>query len=108
MPETLKLVRDHVPEIIAADGGRPVTRVLGGDEFRRALLDKLVTDSAALASSTDGTAPDDLLARLADLMEVLRALADCQGATWAQVERLATSKRVHEGTFLNRLSLVDG
>lgn len=107
MPENPKLVRDNVPEIIAADGGSPVTRVLKTDEFRDALLGKLVAESARLADDIDGSPPPDLLDRLADLLEVLRALADCENATWAQVERLATSKRVHEGTFTDRISLVD-
>lgn len=107
LPENPTLVRDHVPEMLAADGGRPVTRVLGVDEFRHALMRRLVADAQTLAGSADGEPPDELLERLADLLEILRAVADCHGATWAQVERVATSKRVHEGTFADRLSLVE-
>ena len=36
-----KLVRDRIPEIIQAEGRRPVTRVLDEASYRQALLAKL-------------------------------------------------------------------
>ena len=39
-----KLVRDRIPEIVAAEGGQQNVRVLDDDEYARALLDKLVEE----------------------------------------------------------------
>jgi predicted house-cleaning noncanonical NTP pyrophosphatase (MazG superfamily) len=40
-----KLVRDQIPQIIAADGGRPVTRVLDQASYRAALRAKLLEEA---------------------------------------------------------------
>lgn len=98
-----KLVRDHVPEIIAEDGGKPEVRTLSSDDdFRAALLAKLEEESQELSALVEGRAQGDLLDELADVLEVLRAIADLQGTTWAQVERAATAKRYHAGGFTDR------
>lgn len=44
-----KLVRDKIPGIIGADGGQPATRTLGEQEYRAALLAKLVEDAREAA-----------------------------------------------------------
>jgi len=107
MPEP-RLVRDHVPELIAADGGKPQVRTLSADgEFREALLATLRGEVDELAATVSGHHEGDLLEELADVLEVLRALADCENATWAQVERAATSKRFHRGGFHDRVLLLD-
>ena len=36
-----KLVRDRIPEIIIADGKKPITRILDNDEYLRELDKKL-------------------------------------------------------------------
>jgi predicted house-cleaning noncanonical NTP pyrophosphatase (MazG superfamily) len=98
-----KLVRDHVPEILAEDGAGPEVRTLASDdEFREALLAKLAEESEELAALVSGRAQGDLLDEIADVLEVLRAIADLQGTTWAQVERAATAKRYHRGGFTDR------
>lgn len=43
-----KLVRDRIPQIIAAEGREFATEILDDAEFRQALLAKLVAEKLAL------------------------------------------------------------
>jgi predicted house-cleaning noncanonical NTP pyrophosphatase (MazG superfamily) len=73
-----KLVRDQIPDIIAAAGSRPSTRVLDHASYQGALRSKLVEEAQEAE-----LAPDEQLAsELADVLEVLRALAMAHGMTW--------------------------
>jgi len=96
-----KLVRDRIPELIEADGGHPVTRVLDAAGYRRALVNKLVEE----AGEAQDASADELPAELADVLEVLRALADDLGMTWEDLARVADRKRGQRGGFARRLFL---
>ena len=102
MTEFHKLVRDRVPERIRADGRTPVVRVLAEDELRTALLAKLVEEAAEAAAAE----PQDLPEELADVVEVVRALAHGAGLSLDDVLRLAEVKRAERGGFEERLFLV--
>ncbi|MGH8868557.1 MAG: nucleoside triphosphate pyrophosphohydrolase [Actinomycetes bacterium] len=107
MPDPM-LVRDNVPEILAADGSTPQVRVLESDEdFRTALIAKLTTETHGLTEMVAGRRQGDVLSDLAEVLEVLRAIADLEGATWAQVEHAATSTRFHRGSFHDRVAVID-
>ena len=67
-----KLVRDRIPEIIAAHGSVPHTRILEEGEYRTALEAKL--DEEAAEYHRDKT-PEEL----ADILEVVFALAAAHG-----------------------------
>ncbi|CAB1128314.1 conserved protein of unknown function [Candidatus Hydrogenisulfobacillus filiaventi] len=94
-----KLVRDRIPDIIAAAGGRCEVRELPPEEYRRALSDKLLEE--AQEYRTDGT-----LEELADVLEVLQALVRASGATWQELEDLRRTKAAARGGFDRRLWLV--
>ncbi|MNF04495.1 hypothetical protein D3C80_2040220 [compost metagenome] len=51
--------------------------------------------------------PKDSLAELADLLEVIRALAAVHGATWEQLEALREGKAAARGGFRERVYLMD-
>lgn len=85
MTEFSKLVRDRIPEIIKAEGRRPVVEVLADQDVRRALLAKLV-EGAAEVTQADG---DALLEELADVYEVVRSLAEDAGASMDEVAEQA-------------------
>ena len=70
-----KLVRDQIPDIIAAAGSRPSTRVLDHASYRGALRSKLLEEAREAEAATD----DQLASELADVLEVLRALATAHG-----------------------------
>ena len=95
-----KLVRDQIPRIIEAGGGQPVTRVLDQAGYLAALRAKLVGAEEAQA------APDrQLRSELADVLEVLRALAAAHGLSWEGVVAEATRKRSERGGFDQRIFL---
>lgn len=98
-----KLVRDGIPAIIAADGRWPIVRVLDDREYRRALIDKLGEETAELAAADD---PHAVLDEMADLLEVLRALAESTGRSIEDVADRADRKRSERGAFASRLLLV--
>jgi predicted house-cleaning noncanonical NTP pyrophosphatase (MazG superfamily) len=65
-----KLVRDLIPEIIAADGRQCATEIMNDEEFRQALLVKLVEEAEEVVDAEHG----DMVKEIADLYEVIDAL----------------------------------
>ena len=62
-----KLVRDRIPDIIAADGRRAKTRVLGEHEYVSELKRKLAEEVEEFQDSEDA-------GELADIIEVINIL----------------------------------
>ena len=98
-----KLVRDRIPEIIRADGRRPVVEVLPAERRRQGLLAKLVEEAAEAAEADE----DHLAEELADVLEVVRALAAEVGLAVEDVLALAERKRAERGGFERGLFLVE-
>ncbi|WP_062429749.1 nucleoside triphosphate pyrophosphohydrolase [Herbidospora daliensis] len=96
-----KLVRDNIPHFIRHNGGDPDVSVLEDDDYRRALHDKLAEEAAELAAASG----EEVAEELADLLEVLRAVAELHGHSWEHVERVAEAKRARRGGFSARLYL---
>jgi predicted house-cleaning noncanonical NTP pyrophosphatase (MazG superfamily) len=96
-----KLVRDRIPDIVRAEGRSAVTRVLNEQEYRHALVAKLVEE----ADEASRASPHELPAELADVFEVLRALVDASGMNWDELVRLADEKRERRGGFAGRIYL---
>ena len=102
MPDVYrKLVRDRIPEVIQAEGRRPVTRVLDEASYRQALLTKLVEEAQEASQASAG----DLPGELADVLEVLRALTVTAGLSWPQLLALAEDKRSQRGGFGRKIFL---
>ena len=96
-----KLVRDRIPEIIRAEGREPVTRVLTLNEYETELHAKLAEEAAELL-----VAPaDDRLEEMADVYEVLSAMAAHHGFTMRDVALTAADKLSARGGFGDRLWL---
>ncbi|NLG24593.1 MAG: nucleoside triphosphate pyrophosphohydrolase [Clostridiales bacterium] len=98
-----KLVRDRIPEIIAASGRRCDTRVLSEAEYLAALKAKLREEVAEYEESGD---PEEL----ADILEAVHALAATGGGTPAGLEAMRAQKARARGGFAGRIMLlsVDG
>ncbi len=94
-----KLIRDEIPRIIEAGGGRPVTRVLDEAGYLAALRAKLVEEAEEAQAAPDG----QLRSELADVLEVLQALAAAHGMSWEDVVVEATRKRMERGGFDQRI-----
>ncbi|MDI5937323.1 MULTISPECIES: nucleoside triphosphate pyrophosphohydrolase [unclassified Micromonospora] len=91
-----KLVRDKIPEIVRERGAEPVTRIAGADEYRGLLRDKLVEEVDEFLDSED---PHEL----ADVLEVLLALASDLGVDRDQLEKLRMAKVSERGGFSRRI-----
>lgn len=96
-----KLVRDRIPEIVRRAGAVPVVRVLEPGELFPALIRKLYEEADELGSAS----PADRLEELADLHEVLLALAAASGLTPEEVAGAVRAKRAERGGFERRLML---
>jgi predicted house-cleaning noncanonical NTP pyrophosphatase (MazG superfamily) len=97
-----KLVRDRIPEIIKSEGHHPVTRVLDDASYQVALLAKLLEEAQ---EANDAAAAADLPNELADVLEVLRALAATAGMSWTELLSFAAEKRSRRGGFEKRIFL---
>jgi predicted house-cleaning noncanonical NTP pyrophosphatase (MazG superfamily) len=96
-----KLVRDQIPAIIAADGGQPVTRVLDHAGYQAALRAKLLEEAREAQAAPDG----QLASELADVLEVLKALATAHDMSWEDIVSEAGRKRAERGGFDKRIFL---
>lgn len=97
-----KLIRDKIPEKIEAAGGQYEVRVMETEEFERELKRKLVEETGELEKAKR----EDLPEELADLLEILKSLAEHYGINWQLVEQAQVAKRVRRGSFKKRLFLL--
>ena len=94
-----KLVRDRIPEIIAQQGERPIVRILEYDEHRACLESKLDEEVAEYHA-------DKSLEELADILEVVYALAEAMGYTRNQLIETCQKKRDARGGFSGGVFLI--
>ena len=94
-----KLVRDRIPELIAAGGETPVIRVLEDGEYLSRLEDKLDEEVAEYHRSGE---PEEL----ADILEVVWALAAARGISGEALTTLRQKKREARGGFSERIFLI--
>ncbi len=81
-----KLVRDRIPEIIAGNGQRCVCETLSDARYLEMLDAKLDEE-------------------LADLLEVIRAVAQARGSSIKAVEALRAAKAEARGGFAGKIFL---
>ena len=93
-----KLVRDKIPQIIAASGKNCVTEVLQEDAYLQKLDEKLGEELAEYQESKS-------LEELADLLEVMAAVVKARGYSWEELERIRARKREKRGGFEDRILL---
>lgn len=93
-----KLVRDRIPEIIAAEGRSPTVRILNHQEYEAALLEKLLEEVAELRDAE----PHDRLGEAADVYEVLLSILARQGIGADELAVAAAEKRRSRGGFTQR------
>ncbi len=92
-----KLVRDKIPQIIRSKGQEPVIYKADTDEYSIRLRDKLREEvEEYLASDNDRE-------ELADILEVLYALARQAGTDQEQLEKLRAAKAEKRGGFADRI-----
>ena len=95
-----KLVRDKIPQIIAASGKKCTTDILTEDIYLQKLDEKLNEELLEYQESKS-------LEELADLLEVMGAVVKARGYTWEELERVRIRKREKRGGFEDRILLVE-
>lgn len=93
-----KLIRDRIPEIIEKDGKRCVYSVLSREDYLSLLDLKLNEELAEYQESKS-------MEELADLLEVIRAVAAARGSSIEEVEQIRIQKAEKRGGFEKRLLL---
>jgi predicted house-cleaning noncanonical NTP pyrophosphatase (MazG superfamily) len=97
-----KLVRDRIPEIIRVSGRTCESEVMSWEEYRRALLAKLVEE----AREAEAAGPAELARELADLQEVIDAVLEAFVIPRQAVEGLQEERRRERGGFQGRVRLL--
>ena len=96
-----KLVRDRIPEIIIANDETPVTRILNDADYKKSLEEKLYEEYEEVLSS-EGT---ERCEELADMIEVIRALAQLENKTLEEIIGISDEKREKRGGFEEKIFL---
>lgn len=104
MPVYNKLVRDLIPQVIESTGKEYRTRILDDNEYKDELRIKLKEESEEYFSAEG---QQESLEELADLLEVIRALAAAHGASWEQLEEIREKKAEARGGFQDKVYLID-
>ncbi|GMG74334.1 MULTISPECIES: nucleoside triphosphate pyrophosphohydrolase [Priestia] len=104
MPTYNKLVRDKIPTIIEKSGNTFKPRVLQRDEYQNELKEKAKEE---LQEYIEAQTHQDAIEELADLLEVMHALAAVHGATPEQLEKVREEKAEERGKFDGRIYLVE-
>ena len=94
-----KLIRDKIPEMIEKNGGKAVIRQLSHEEFVRFLEMKLDEEVGEYHR-------DRNVEELADILEVVFALADSMGCSYEELMKIRQHKYDARGGFRDRVFLV--
>ena len=94
-----KLVRDKIPELIRTQGETPNTRILEQAEYTACLESKLDEEVREFHR-------DRNLEELADILEVVYALAEDLGNTRQELDAVYERKHEARGGFRERVYLV--
>ena len=95
-----KLVRDKIPQIIKAAGRNCTCSVLSDQEYLTLLDAKLNEEVAEYQES-------GALEELADILEVIHAIAAARGSSIGEVEAIREAKLEERGGFEQRILLED-
>ena len=96
-----KLVRDKIPEIISGKGETPVARILSDEEYKKSLEEKLFEECKEVIESNG----ENRLEELADLIEIIKSLAESENSSLDQVINISNNKREKRGGFDKRIFL---
>lgn len=99
MAQKNKLVRDNIPLIIKNDGRSPVTRTLSDGEYVAQLEIKLQEEVTEYIS-------DKNTDELADILEVVYALAGELNTSREELEEIRKEKVAKNGAFRDRTFLI--
>jgi predicted house-cleaning noncanonical NTP pyrophosphatase (MazG superfamily) len=94
-----KLVRNLIPKIITNKGQIPETRILNDEDFKKELDLKLKEEVTEYLT-------DDNCDELADIMEVVYAIASTKGVSEKELDEIRLKKKQERGGFEEKIFLV--
>ena len=94
-----KLVRDNIPSICKENNQTPLIRILDENEYTSALRKKLKEEVEEYLSSHE-------LEELADILEVIEALARDQASSIEEIMAIKREKQKRNGAFDKRIFLI--
>lgn len=94
-----KLIRDKIPEIVAAKWEVIETRVLNDEEYNKSLFAKLLEESQEVSDSHWD------LEELADVLEVIDAISKLKGYSKDDLENIRLEKLKERGWFEKKIYL---
>lgn len=93
-----KLVRDKIPSIIEKDGRRPKIHTAKNNEYKIKLEQKLFEEAREFCEGGE-------IHELADILEVVYALAKTKHTTAAKLESVRRKRAAERGSFDRRIIL---
>ena len=93
------MVRDKIPEIIKEKGNIPIVKILDEIEYKKELEKKLYEECREAIESNG----DEWLEELADILEIIRTLANLEGKHLNDVIEMSDKKREKRGAFEERI-----
>lgn len=99
-----KLVRDSIPEMIAAKGEQVSTYNASADELSDLLRRKVIEEAFEVGAASN---TNDLIEELGDILDVLEALCTVSGTDLDTVRQWAEGKRRERGGFQRGVVLVE-
>lgn len=96
-----KLVRDKIPNIIEEKGETPVIKTLDAIEYKKELEKKLYEEYKEVIEANG----EEYIEELADMLEVIRALAKLENKSLDDVILIADKKKEKRGAFDKKIFL---
>ncbi|MCM1115305.1 MAG: nucleoside triphosphate pyrophosphohydrolase [Clostridium sp.] len=93
-----KLVRDNIPDIIKSNNETAHTIILDDKKYKKMLRKKLREETLEYLQSSE-------LEELADIAEVIDALANASGSSFEEILEIKKQKAIKNGKFEKRLFL---
>lgn len=104
MPIYNKLVRDRIPEIIERSGKQLKTEILTNERYIEALKTKL---NEEVGEYQEAIKDNEALEELADVLELMHALAKQHGGSIREVENIRKQKAEKRGAFNEKIFLIE-
>ncbi len=95
-----KLARNNLHENLASKGGKAITRILSDEEYKIALFNKLQEE---VKEFLEEPIPEEL----ADVLEVVYALAPLIAGSREELEKVRLAKREHGGGFDKKMFVIE-
>lgn len=98
-----KLVRDRIPDIIQKSGKVPLTKTLSDKEYEKELEKKAFEE---LNEYIEASVKEEKVEELADLLEIIHALASVNSVTIEEIEKAREQKWAERGGFDEKIFLI--